>query len=98
MFGPYNGLFIKVSVRAFLFDGFGICNRKDFKRGGFATKIACSQMRTRSKESRGMFLDEDHITFSYFNDVKLNSFYIHVHLIAYLLLCRKIQQLVVYMQ
>lgn len=72
MFGPHNGLFMKISVKTFLFEGYSICNKANIKKGGFAAKIACSQLRARN--CRGMELLDDEILFGYFYDVNIRKY------------------------
>nr|ALR72545.1 sensory neuron membrane protein SNMP3 [Colaphellus bowringi] len=63
IFGENHGLFIKVKVKDYLFDGLKICENEG-KDGGFVAGMVCKQMIARLPESKNLRLEDNSILFS----------------------------------
>ncbi|KAG5867177.1 hypothetical protein JTB14_030927 [Gonioctena quinquepunctata] len=76
VFGGNDGLFVKVKVKDYLFDGLKICENGG-KDGGFVAGMVCKQMLARLSESKNMRLENGTILFSnmhYKNNTHLGRF------------------------
>nr|QUP79610.1 sensory neuron membrane protein 2 [Monochamus saltuarius] len=63
VFGENDGLFIKVKVKDYLFDGLKMCVNGG-KDGGFASGMACKQIIAKIKETNNMRMVDNTVLFS----------------------------------
>lgn len=74
MFDGYGqSVFFNVSVRNFLFDGFEICNTKNFAKAGddmFSVKVVCSQFKSNPDAAKSMKMTKDAAFFAFLYKVR----------------------------
>lgn len=58
VFGKNNGLFVKVKVKDYLFDGLKICENGGTS-GGFVTAVVCKQMLAQLSRAKNMRLEKN---------------------------------------
>lgn len=63
VFGENDGLFIKVKVKDYLFDGLKMCVNGG-KDGGFASGMACKQIAAKINETNNMRMVDNTILFA----------------------------------
>lgn len=71
VFGEHSGIFIKVKVKDYLFEGIKMCEGGG-KKGGFAVKMICSQMVSKAETAEAMRVLEDSVSFANLRHVCIN--------------------------
>lgn len=69
IFGENSGLFMRVKIKDYLFDGIPICENGGVK-GSFAAKFVCKQILSRVKDTKPMRLVNNTILFANFHFVR----------------------------
>lgn len=72
IFEENDGLFIKTTVKKFLFSGIKFC-RNASKSSDFAVKAICAQIKGKTKESKQIKFASDHLVYATLDYVRLHS-------------------------